>query len=189
MRYPAIVSYPSWILHGGMKSIVLIVLLSIGQVVWATGDNNLNFDGILVTEPCTLDPDTTDITLDFGTVVDKYLYTNMRTASKVFNIRLLDCDVTLGQSVRVTFGGMPNKELPTLLALSSGPASGIAIGMEKSDGSALPLNKSTPSYTLMSGDNILTFKGYVQGEPTALLKHSIILGNFTAVATFTLEYL
>lgn len=61
----------------------------------AAATDNLNFDGTLVAEPCTLDPDTTNITLDFGILVDKYLYINTRTHSKPFSIRLLECDLTI----------------------------------------------------------------------------------------------
>ena len=56
--------------------------LTIASVLAITGvlsqaqavENNLNFSGTLVSEPCDLDPSTTDITVDFKSVVEKYLY-------------------------------------------------------------------------------------------------------------------
>ncbi|MGN7915784.1 fimbrial protein [Enterobacter sp. 22466] len=176
------------IIGGSLMGLSLLATLVGSQAANAEANNNLQFDGTLVATPCTLDPDTTTIQLDFGTVSDKYLYINTRTHSKPFSIRLLDCDLTLGKSVVFTFTGTPDKELPELLGLASKPASGIAIGMEQADGTALPINKATPAYQLMTGDNTFTFKGYVQGEPSALQKHSIGRGDFSATATFTLDY-
>lgn len=171
----------------GALLVFIALLIFCGKPARA-GDNNLNFDGTLVADPCTLDPSTTDIELDFGTVIDKYLYLNTRTHSQPFVIRLLDCDLTLGKMVNFTFSGTPDKELNDLLALSRGPASGVAIGIELPDGKLLPLNKPTPGFELMTGTTELIFKGFVQGEPTALQNHSIVRGEFTAVTTFTLDY-
>ncbi|MGG8041379.1 fimbrial protein [Klebsiella aerogenes] len=151
-------------------------------------DNNLHFDGTLVADPCVLDPDTTDITLDFGTVIDKYLYLNTRTHSQPFTINLRECDTTLGNSVVFTFKGAESSELPGLLALTKGPASGIAIGMELVDGTPLPFNKPTRAFRLNDGVTTLSFLGYVQGEPTALEQHNIRRGSFTAIATFEIDY-
>lgn len=151
-------------------------------------DNNLRFDGALVMDPCVLDPKTTDIELDFGTVIDKYLYLNTRTHSRPFTLNLLECDTRLGSSVVMTFKGTESKELPGLLALTGGSATGVAIGMELDDGRQLPFNKATPGFALQDGVTALRFKGYVQGEPTALKNHSIGRGDFTAVATFEIAY-
>jgi type 1 fimbria pilin len=165
---------------------LLALMLMISQTL--AKDNNLNFDGTLVADPCVLDPKTTDISLDFGTVIDKYLYLNTRTHSKPFVINLIECDTRLGDSVLMTFKGTESKELPGLLALTKGPASGIAIGMELDDGKPLPFNKVTPGFALKDDTTTLRFHGYVQGEPTALKNRSIGRGEFTAVATFEIEY-
>ena len=151
-------------------------------------DNNLHFDGTLVADPCELDPNTTDIKLDFGTVIDKYLYLNTRTHSQPFTINLVACDTSLGDEAVFTFKGTESSELPGLLALTQGPASGIAIGMELPDGTPLPFNQPTPQLHLQDGTTSLTFQGYVQGEPTAIQNHSITRGNFTAIATFEISY-
>ncbi|MFS7243196.1 fimbrial protein [Serratia proteamaculans] len=170
----------------GLLAIMLALLLM--GFAQASANDNLRFDGALVAEPCELDPKTTDIALDFGPVVDKYLYLNIRTPSKPVTIRLLGCDLSLGKTVSLTFSGSVSPELPGLLALTKGTAGGIAIGMELPDGSPLPLNKATPLLTLMAGGTTLTLMNYVQGEPVALKNHGIVSGDFSAVATFTLTY-
>ncbi|MCK6964552.1 fimbrial protein [Enterobacter bugandensis] len=169
-----------------MRACLMLITLG-GTSVWAS--DNLHFSGTLIAEPCTLDPNTTSINLDFGTVIDKYLYINTRTNSKPFDIRLLGCDTILGNSVQVTFSGTADSELPDLLAVSNGAASGIAIGIELVDGTLLPINSTAPAHQLLTGDNVLTFRGYVQMKPSAMQSHSITRGNFNAIATFKLDYL
>jgi type 1 fimbria pilin len=165
----------------------MLALLLMGFAQASTTDN-LRFDGALVAEPCELDPKTTDISLDFGTVIDKYLYLNTRTPSKPVTIRLLGCDLSLGKTVTLTFNGTASQALPGLLALSAGRAGGIAIGMELPDGSSLPINQAAPLQSLMAGGTTLTLMSYVQGEPAALKNHGIVTGDFSSMATFTLNY-
>lgn len=168
---------------GGMAAMLLVAV----QPAQA-GDNNLHFDGSLVAEPCELDPSTTDIEVDFGTVIDKYLYLNTRTHNQSFTVNLVGCDSSLANQVTMTFKGAESQELPGLLAMSGGTATGIAIGMELADGTPLPFNQQTPKFDLQDGTNSLAFSGYVQGEPSALQNHSIGRGDFTATATFELDY-
>lgn len=172
---------------GASMPAVLLTLLMAAGVQAATTDN-LRFDGTLVAEPCELDPKTTDISLDFGTVIDKYLYLNTRTHSKPLTIRLLGCDLSLGKTVSLTFKGTESVTLPGLLAVNAGGAGGIAIGMEMTDGTPLPINKATPLMVLTKDTTTLTLMNYVQGEPAAIKDHKIVTGDFTAVATFALDY-
>lgn len=169
------------------KTALLGLLLIVGLPALAA--DNMRFHGALVAEPCIIPPGDEEITLDFGTVIDKYLYLNTRTNSQPFDIRLTECDLSLGKTVKVTFSGKENANLPGLLALEAGSqANGIGIGMETQDGKALPLNKPGPGYGLVSGANTLTIRAYVQGEPKAIADKSIERGPFKAIATFSLEY-
>lgn len=174
---------PFTALHGTLLGLLLIGC----QPVLAA--DNMRFHGALVAEPCIIPPGDEKITLDFGTVIDKYLYLNTRTHSQPFEIRLTECDLSLGKTVKVTFSGKENPNLPGLLALEAGSqANGIGIGMETQDGKPLPLNKPGPGYGLVSGANTLTIRAYVQGEPKAIVDQTIERGPFNAVATFSLEY-
>lgn len=165
---------------------LLLAILTMSGAQAAT--DNLRFDGTLVADPCELDPQTTAIPLDFDTVIDKYLYRNTRTHGKPVTIRLLDCDLSLGKTVSVTFSGTESLALPGLLALQKGAAGGVAIGLELPDGTPLPFNKATPLMALTAGTTTLTVLGYVQGEPAAIKDHKIVTGDFTVVATFALDY-
>ncbi|EQC2551421.1 fimbrial protein [Enterobacter sichuanensis] len=149
----------------------------------------LKYTGSLVAEPCVIEPGYEDIALDFGTVIDKYLYLNTRTQSKPFEIRLAECDLSIGKTVSVTFRGTESVELTGLLAVdSSSEAKGIAIGLETTEARPLAFNKESDKFALQAGKSRIALKAYVQGEPTAIRDRNITLGSFSAVATFRLEY-
>lgn len=86
----------------------------------AAAEENMRFHGTLVAEPCVIPPGEEEIQLDFGTIVDKYLYLNIRTHSQSFALHLAECDLSLGNTVSITFSGTENAKLPGLLALDGG---------------------------------------------------------------------
>ncbi|CAI2146081.1 fimbrial protein [Serratia marcescens] len=152
-------------------------------------ENNVYLHGALVSEPCVILPGDEDIQLNFGTIIDKYIYTHTRTLGQKFNIRLSECDLHLGQTLKISFQGQESTALPGLLAINAeGGAKGIAIGLENADGKPLPLNTESNAYSLESGSTLITLKAYAQGEPDAIANHTIGLGTFGTTATFKLEY-
>jgi len=152
-------------------------------------DNNVHLHGAIVAEPCIIAPGDDEIYLDFNNVVGKYLYLNTRTPGQKFEIRLVECDINLGKSVKITFTGKENITLPGLLAIdASSEASGIAIGLETLDAKPLALNKASDVFSLKKGDTPIELKAYIKGEPEAIVNRTIGYGNFSAVATFNLEY-
>ncbi len=168
-----------------------ILLGGLLNVSWSAQSEVVQFDGTLVEDACEVYPGDENIELDFGTVIDKYLYINTRTHSQPFTIRLINCDLVLGREVQVTFTGTESMALPGLLALNAGSqASGIAIGLEAESGVQIKLNKpKNYIQQLHTGDgNNLNLKAYVQGEPNPLLTKAIGRGAFEATATFMLEY-
>lgn len=173
-----------------MKTILLpIALLCISHISWSAAPTvAISYSGELVAEPCVIPPGEENIELDFGTVIDKYLYINQRTLGKAFTLRLAECDLSLGETVSIAFNGAESSALPGLLAIDSGTVSGIAIGLEYTDGVALPLNKATSKFRLQPGSNMISLKAYVRGEPEAIAARSIGKGEFHASATFLLDY-
>lgn len=151
--------------------------------------DNVRFKGALIVEPCTLRAADEDITVDFGSIVDKYLYLNGRTLGEPLVLHLDDCDISLGNMVKLTFSGTENTKLNGLLAISgSSQTQGIAIGIETPQGNLVALNTGRYNQGLIAGNNTLSLRAYVQGEPDAITQKSIIPGDFTASATFLLEY-
>lgn len=172
-----------------MKKRMLPLLLLACTTQAPAAADNVHFSGTLVAEPCTLPDADTDIRLDFGTVVTKYLYQYQRTKSQPFAIHLQECDPAIMKTVSVTFRGTADTELPDLLATdASGTAKGVAVGIERQDGTLLPVNKASPEMSLVSGSTTLNFKAFVQIQPGALAKRSLTEGSFTAISTFILGY-
>lgn len=178
--------------HPRTQAVALLLaqaLMTLPLPTLAAGDNNVYLHGALVAEPCVIPPGDEEITLDFGTIIDKYLYLNTRTLGQVFEIHLEECDLTLGKTVSVTFTGTENQALSGLLAIDGGSeATGIAIGLETPSAEPLPLNTQGDKSLLQDGGNIIALRAYVQGEPDAIADKTIGRGAFSAVATFNLEY-
>ncbi|BEN13856.1 exotoxin [Serratia marcescens] len=152
-------------------------------------DNNLRFTGALVAEPCVIPPGQEEIELNFGSVVDKYLYLNQRTPGAPFEIVLADCDLSLGKTVTVTLSGNESAALPGLLAPAPGSqAAGIAIGLETREGKKVSINRPADKFSLASGANGIRLQAYVRAEPEAIAQKALVRGAFSAVATFSLEY-
>lgn len=175
--------------HALQKNILLTVLLyspSIMTPVWAV-DNNLQFSGMLVSDPCELDPNTTDLTVEFTSIIEKDIYLNTRASAIPFTINLINCDTSLGSTVTFSFKGIESAALPGYLKVE-GSASGIAIGMKNDQGTPLPFNSELPPISLSDGISSITVQAYVEGEPEAIQNKTIIPGDFSATATFELAY-
>lgn len=155
----------------------------------AQAAENLAFKGTLVNAPCTLRPGDEAVVLDFGTLVNKFLYTNARTPSQPFSLHLDDCDTAVATGVKLTLIGTESSSLPGLLALdTSSVAQGVVVGMETRSGQALPLNAQGYTTALTPGNMTIALQAYVQAEPAAKANLGIVPGAFTATATFALEY-
>lgn len=170
-------------------SLLAITLTSSPYAVSEQPQDNLIFSGSLVALPCILAEGKNTVELGFGTIAEKTFYYNDKVNTRPFKLELAECDLDVGNYVRIYFTGMKNSALPSLLALDpSSGAAGIAVGFQTEDGQPLPLEKETSKYLLKSGDNVITFNAYLKGEPEAVAKQNIVVGDFTATATFNLEY-
>jgi len=149
--------------------------------------DNVHLSGTLVAEPCALRPGDENIRVDFGGIVDKYLYINGRSPSQAFQLHLQGCDLSIGKQLNVSFSGNESSVLPGLLAVQQ-TNSGIAVGIEDAAGKAIALNSGSKEITLEKGDMTLKFAAWIQGEPQAIKEHTIARGEFSAVATFRLDY-
>lgn len=175
-----------------MKSAILIISISffmfLSNVVRAAEDN-VHFSGVLITQPCTIPDSDMNIEVDFGSVILSYLYKYQRTMSQSFMIHLENCDASLMHEVSLQFQGAADNELPDLLQIdSTSSATGIAIGLQLSNGTKLGINKYAPWSELVDGNNTLSFGAYVQAQPTSLSRKMLKAGDFTATSAFVLNY-
>lgn len=171
------------------KSMLFIFLMLTNMSVSFSMTNNLTMYGTLVDEPCIIAPGDEAVSLNFGNVPDKNIYAYGRTGNEVFNIRLSQCDISIGQFVSVTFEGSENKKLPGYLSVStSSPQPGFAIGIETLEGEFVPLGKKTDNISLNKNETSLKFKAHLKGEAEAIANHTLNIGSFNAAATFKLNY-
>lgn len=168
-------------------TIFFLLLLTTSKLVDAAAE--FNFSGTLVEEPCLLDPEDSAIEIDYGTVISKLLYSHQRTAGKPFTLHLLECDLSLGESVSVTFIGTEDSEQPGLIALDAlSTARGVAIGIETLDNKLIPVNQATQAQKLSSGSNELNFSIFVSAAHEAVKNKGIISGSVYSHAIFRLYY-
>ncbi|WP_336193659.1 fimbrial protein [Providencia stuartii] len=177
----------SYYLSIGIGFLFFVISGSYVPTSYASGDVYVH--GTLIAEPCTLMPGDEEIEVDFDTIVDKYLYINTRTHPEPFSIHLIDCEVGIGEGVRVGFIGTEHATLPGLLALDADSvATRVGVGILDSAGKLIPINSETPLYLLENGSNTLNFQGYVEAELDAIKNKTIGLGTFKATAVFILNY-
>ena len=152
---------------------------------------DMRFHGTVEALPCSVKPGGDKIGVNFKQISTKDLYSNKTSPPVSFTIPLENCSDAVFKTVSVTFSGIESTELPNHLIInpvSPSSASGVAIGLKESNGSAIELNKPTTAENIANGSMDLTFQAWVAGEPTALQNGDITLGPFTATANYTLTY-
>lgn len=162
-------------------------------IVFAAGtarsEDNLSFKGALVAEPCVIAEDSQESAVDFGNIVDKYLYLNGESPKIKFTLKLDECDLDLASLASITFSGNESPVLSGYLQPDSGSqAKGIAIGIAQTNGTLLPLNHKGNTFHLESGKNMLELQAYIKAEPDAITNRGITQGVFSATATFSFSY-
>lgn len=176
--------------------IILAMLLGyMASISVQAAENNIHIAGNLVTEPCTLAPESADIPLDFGRIVGKYFQTAKRTPGLRFSIKLTDCDISMGNSATVTFLGAESGSLPGLLATNNGEENGLAFGIETLPDAEtevvpqlIPINKPSPLFLLSNNVSVITLQGYIEAEPEAIETNTVKPGPFSVTATFKVDY-
>lgn len=170
--------------------IVIIFSLFAATAVHAIGEligGELTFKGKVVAQGCNIVPSSKNIAVDFGEISARTLYAEVKSLPQAFAIELQGCSTAVFNSITVTFSGTANPNMNDRLAVT-GSASGIGIGFEESDGTAISLNTPTTAVAISSAAMQLDFKAFVEGEPDALSNKTLQTGEFQATANYTLNY-
>ncbi|WP_289995392.1 fimbrial protein [Photorhabdus laumondii] len=150
------------------------------------GHGTVTFEGSIIDAPCSIHPEDDDQAVKLGQISNKALAGGGKSTQVPFNIRLLDCDANglEKKTIAVTFSGTPSSVDKDLLAIA-GSASGAAIGITNNDAKLIKLGQpASPTITTDSSDSTLHFKAFLQGGAST----TIVPGDFSAVANFTLAY-
>ncbi|NDJ55800.1 type 1 fimbrial protein [Enterobacteriaceae bacterium 4M9] len=161
----------------------LITVLACGQYP-ARASVDINYRGTLVADACQLSTDSAEQTIEFPDISVSAFKRNPRSAPKKFALTLLECDLTAGNLVNVTFNGQESREQPGTFAMTEGNSEGVAIALESEDGEAVKPSVAMRPNTLVQGRNVLSFRAYIQGNDYAAIKE----GQFSSSVNFVLEY-
>jgi len=162
---------------------VIIFFTTSAQANIIMDGGEITFSGRIVSQPCVVAPDSEDIEVDMGSISRQDLQQHGKGQTKNFIIRLLNCSVSTGQSVVVTFTGNEDSKLPGRLAVV-GDAGGAAIRLLNQDGSAIGINNPAQGISLKDDENILNFGAYLEAQPAT----EVVAGNYSANANFLLRY-
>lgn len=160
-----------------------LLVLALAVMPPAYADTDVNFSGTLVADPCELHMDSEDQIVDFRNVPSKTFIKYHRSERERFSIRLTECDLSLGETVTVTFKGAEDTAQPGLFAVT-GTAAGIAIAVEDAAGTPVLPNVAMRPATLTSGDTILDFQAFISAPDHSQVRE----GDFECVTYFLLEY-
>lgn len=125
--------------------------------------DNLHFYGNLLSKSCTLVVQGESLAeVHFPTVSRKDLMVTGQSARVPVVFQLKDCKGPAQYEVRVTLTGTEDSEQPGFLALDvSSAAQGVGIGMEKTDGTPVPINNTSgATFVLSNGNNNLNFNAW-----------------------------
>ncbi len=172
----------------GIAALLAGGLVVTSAAVMAESSTRINYSGTLIALPCTIVPGMENLYVDMGITATKSLYRFNRTAGKVIEFYLEDCDTSLGNAVTATFTGPMTSE-GLLQFTPSSEAKGAGIGLEYLDGRPIPINDGNVyKVPIRDGDMTIRMKAYVQGEANALANKTLVPGEFNAVLTYTMSY-
>lgn len=170
---------------------LILGVTSLGAQAADAGSGEVHFKGSIIEAACSVAPDSTVKTVELGQIASSRLQNGGTSNPKDFTINLENCDTSVMDTVKITFGGdtvtvttgTGSDATSTKYLGITGNASGAGIVI--TDGSGTPINFGTAlaGRTLIEGDNALLFSAYLQG-----ISNTITTGDFYALANFTLAY-
>ncbi len=170
-------------------SMISVLFLCGAGLGSAYAAENVRFYGTLVADPCQLELESEHILVDMGHIDDRFLFDHHRALNTPFYLKVTACDLSVAQTLYITFQGPASAELKDLLAVNiGGRKSGIAIGLQNAKNEEIPLDKKTKISTLISGYNEILLGAYIQAEPSAIANRKVEYGYYQVTSTFLLDY-
>lgn len=147
------------------------------------GTGKVNFKGQIVDAPCSIAADSTNQEKEMGAITVKTLEAG-RSANVPFELHLESCDVTTAHKAGIIFDGVRAESGNESLLMLNGTAKGAGLGIVNKNGDDITLSQEQDMGEVLQGDNTLNFTAYLEKVGSA----SIVPGNFTSVANFTMTY-
>jgi type 1 fimbria pilin len=149
------------------------------------GSGTVTFTGSIIDAPCSITPESSKQTVPLGQVSAALLADEGTSTPQNFTIDLEKCDITTLKNVAITFNGSKDAVNSKLLGIT-GDAKGAGIVITDGSGTAITLGEASTPRLLGTGNNTLLFSAYLQGNSATA--GSVVPGEFTSVANFTLAY-
>jgi type 1 fimbria pilin len=149
----------------------------------AFSDTDVVFDGVLISEPCNISSSSEEQIVDFKNIPSKTFISHNRTVPEKFSFLLTECDLSLGQTVTVSFQGRES-DLASGNFATDGDAKGISIALEDIQGNPVVPNQPATALLLNEGDTLLEYNAYIQADDYS----RVDFGDFTSSVTFSFEY-
>ncbi|WDZ51809.1 fimbrial protein [Acinetobacter vivianii] len=168
-----------------LNKILLAGVMTLGVSVANADSGSVNFSGQVVDTPCSIDADSLDQNVPFGTIALGSLAPGASSPGKTFDIKLIGCDTTTVNTAEITFNGDAGHG--DTFGVKGG-AKNIGILITGAQGPIAPGGSDTR--TLVDGNNPLRYEAAVVADPageTDPLK-AVTAGNFTSVANFNIAY-
>ncbi|WP_052656026.1 fimbrial protein [Pantoea ananatis] len=146
-------------------------------------DTDVEFSGALISEPCQIDSESEDMTVDFGPLAKKSFIDTNESVSKKFSVLLRECDPDIGSKVAVRFNASKDNADSDLFAVN-GTVSGIALKITDSEGETVKPNAPQEAVELNKGDKELNW----QASIIKTARDDIMTGDFYAIINLSLEY-
>ncbi|WP_316391982.1 fimbrial protein [Citrobacter farmeri] len=167
-----------------LEKITLCALFVISGIMPSFGDTDVLFSGSLVADPCIVDMNSEDQTVEFFPIVARHFSNNEQSYPADFSIWLRGCDLSIGNQVIVTFYGDSDVNKSEYFALS-GNVEGLALSITDSQGKAVKPNERQDAIMLTGPDNQLKWQARLR---STLGYGGVTEGEYVSVVTFLLEY-
>lgn len=153
-------------------------------------DGTINFTGQIVDAPCSVSPNSQNMTVPLGNVSRTSLdgAAGKKSTPAKFTINLMGCGAT-AKGATITFSGTADAVVTDSLKLNNagtvgtGSATGVAVEIGDSSGAKIPLGSASSTYALGAGDNALQFQAAYVSTGSA-----VTTGPANATAQFTVAY-
>lgn len=167
-----------------VKVVVLTFGVSMSGVIPLLADTDVVFNGRLVADPCQVELESQSQTVEFSPIVARHFSNNEESYPVQFFIKLLECDLSLGSQISVTFIGDQDLLKPDFFALD-GTTEGLALSIKDSNGKQVIPGVRQETIALNGIENTLSW----QARLTSTAGYGgVTEGEYIAVVTFQLEY-
>lgn len=153
----------------------------------AKADVTVNFSGKLVHGACTISNDSMDQSIDMKEIYTNDLYRVGRSESFPWKIKLLNCNPDIASYAKMSFEGIADENQPGLLKVT-GDTQNVAIGLEDDKHIPILINTESLPFLIKEGDMDVNFFAYIKAAPASIENRTIVGGDFSGTATFSINY-